>query len=292
PAPALAPVSTPSLLPPPLPNPASLSTDALAPAPALAPVSIPNAQSDRPAGLSTSLSILLPPSLSNATSLATDTLAPAPALAPVSTRNAQSDQPAVLQYDCWDEVAGVELAGHSDEMGWNDDQDWNDGSDHGSRLTVDHNHLDQQPPCLLSDQFDDIFNKRRAPVAGGNLARSCRKRQLSTCQGSQAIRKNHATVMCQLPTPAVLGLFVELEIVDRIVNLVDANAFDPLSMGVRLNDIALVRQNFNASGKPHQDIHSQYALQLDACIDLQTCQKLANMAHLIRLVRDAGGAIG
>ncbi|KAG2356851.1 hypothetical protein BDR07DRAFT_1380517 [Suillus spraguei] len=42
----------------------------------------------------------------------------------------------------------------------------------------------------------------------------------------------------------------------------------------------------------HQDIHSQYALQLDACIDLQTCQKLANMAHLIRLVRDAGGAIG
>ncbi|KAG2351211.1 hypothetical protein BDR07DRAFT_1386369 [Suillus spraguei] len=37
-----------------------------------------------------------------------------------------------------------------------------------------------------------------------------------------------------------------------------------------------------------RDIHSQYALQLDTCIDLQTCQKLANMAHLIRLVRDAG----
>ncbi|KAG2359804.1 hypothetical protein BDR07DRAFT_1378419 [Suillus spraguei] len=42
----------------------------------------------------------------------------------------------------------------------------------------------------------------------------------------------------------------------------------------------------------HQDIHSQYALQLDTCIDLQTCQKLANMAHLIHLACDTGGAIG
>ncbi|KAG1726676.1 hypothetical protein EDB19DRAFT_1914539 [Suillus lakei] len=96
-------------------------------------------------------------------------LALAPTSDPVSTPNAQSDQPAGLQNDFWHKVAGVELAGHGHEMGWNDSKDWNDGGDHESHLTMEHN---EQPPCLLSDPFDDIFNKKCALVAGGNLGMS------------------------------------------------------------------------------------------------------------------------
>jgi hypothetical protein len=101
---------------------------------------------------------LLVPSLSDTTSSSTNPLAPAP----VSTPNAQSVQPAGLKDDLRDKIAGVELAGHGHEI------DRNDGSDHESRLIVEH---DKQPPCL-SDPFHDIFNKRRAPVAGGNLGTS------------------------------------------------------------------------------------------------------------------------
>lgn len=120
---------------------------------------------------SASPSLLLRPSLPHHASLSTDPLvpAPAPATAPVSAPEHQSDQPTGLQDDCRDQVAGVESAGHGHEMSWNDSQDWNDCGEHESRLTAEH---DKQPSCLLSDPFDDIFNKKRAPVADGNLGTS------------------------------------------------------------------------------------------------------------------------
>jgi hypothetical protein len=96
--------------------------------------------------------------------LSTDPLAPAP----VSTPHAQSDQPAGLEDDRQDKVSEVDLAGPSHEMGRNDSQDWNDGDDHESQLTEVH---DEQPQCLISDPFDDVFNKR-APVAVRNLGTS------------------------------------------------------------------------------------------------------------------------
>ncbi|KAG2057259.1 hypothetical protein BDR06DRAFT_969461 [Suillus hirtellus] len=72
--------------------------------------------------LSASLSDLLCPSLPHHTSLSTNPLvsALAPATTPVSAPKHQSDQPTGLQDDCWDQVAGVESAGHGHEMSWND----------------------------------------------------------------------------------------------------------------------------------------------------------------------------
>ncbi|KAG2335298.1 hypothetical protein BDR05DRAFT_1006969 [Suillus weaverae] len=115
---------------------------------------------------STSPRLLVPSSLSHTASSSTNPLAPAPV--PVSTPNAQSVQLAGLQDVLRDKVAGVELAGHGHEIDWTDSQDWDDGGDHESRFVVEH---DKQPPCL-SDPFHDIFNKKRAPVAGGNLGTS------------------------------------------------------------------------------------------------------------------------
>lgn len=106
-----------------------------------------------------------PPDLPRPASLSADPLAPAP----VSSPNDQSDQPAGSQDERRDKVPEVDLAGHGHEMGWNDSQDWNDGGDHESRLTVEH---DEQPQRLISDPFDDIFNKKRAPVAVGSLGTS------------------------------------------------------------------------------------------------------------------------
>ncbi|KAG2063389.1 hypothetical protein BDR04DRAFT_1163790, partial [Suillus decipiens] len=175
PPPLTSPSASPRLLlRPTLPHHAFLSTDLLAPAPApvaaAAPTPAPSFSPAPAPSPSPSPSPPSPPSPSPSPSPSpAPAPAPAPATASVSTSDAQSDQPTGLQYNCRNKVAGVELASHGHAMSWDDSQDWNDGGEHESRLTVEY---DKQPSCLLPDSFEDIFNKKRAPVASGKLGTS------------------------------------------------------------------------------------------------------------------------